>query len=632
MGSDSQAVMQQLAATLDELRGEDAALLSMRFIHAFGYGELGEVLGVAESTARVRVHRALARARQAAGREDLDDAAMGALLIGVPAFPVSDAQVQAAVSQALRAARRVGAPGPRWPAGRTLRLVAPALAALLVAGLTVTAWRAFSAEDVGLQRSERVSMASRRPTLQGRNPDRGTGEATSAGGERTHEAGHATNRKASPSPARPVRNRDSEQDLAKTEVRLEVLQANGRKDELELHRVSQRGREFTGRGLRENPDLLRTRPGWYLAVETVDERAAMKSITILVPDPVPPLISIVLPARDDPRLARLELLVVDEVTGLPIPDAVLHWGEGASGVATQAADAEGRIVVTSPADDPRRPALWHFANSEHYVHAPGYAGQGWAAGVRAFLPSVRARALASWMESGTQVIALRPLPEAPGSEEHGIQLLDAGGTPVADAYVHVTYPTKGHFEPLQKGGGRTAGFLRTDETGSVRFPLRDVVGIELRKDRVLLRAWALAKEAWPTLGPRVLRQPPIAPLELTIEGLPEIVACFWTRDPLGAKRQPADGPCLTPIMDAAAERFLAAHGAQLLICQRDGAGGGLEPPRATICVTLAGDRAHTLYVHAGSERRRWTTPPLGAGPAKRTCAWQDLEAVGRPAR
>src|SRR5262245_56338768 len=54
--------------------------------------------------------------------------------------------------------------------------------------------------------------------------------------------------------------------------------------------------------------------------------AAIPMVRVDVPDPVPSRIDVRVPAESDPRLENVVLLVVDEKTGKPLPDALLDPG------------------------------------------------------------------------------------------------------------------------------------------------------------------------------------------------------------------------------------------------------------------------------------------------------------------
>lgn len=53
-----------LRASLDRLKPGERQIIELRFVHGMNYAVIGELLGLPVATARTRLHRALARARQ----------------------------------------------------------------------------------------------------------------------------------------------------------------------------------------------------------------------------------------------------------------------------------------------------------------------------------------------------------------------------------------------------------------------------------------------------------------------------------------------------------------------------------------------------------------------------------------
>lgn len=65
IGIDEEKLLQQcLQTSLSLLRPKDRQMIEFRFMHKMSHAQIGDLLGMPETTARSRVHRALARARR----------------------------------------------------------------------------------------------------------------------------------------------------------------------------------------------------------------------------------------------------------------------------------------------------------------------------------------------------------------------------------------------------------------------------------------------------------------------------------------------------------------------------------------------------------------------------------------
>jgi RNA polymerase sigma-70 factor (ECF subfamily) len=624
MTDDRASACEEVAAALAGCKRDDAALLSLRYLHGLAYAEVAAVLGVAEPTARVRVHRARRRVRRSLGRDGIDERALAGLIAAVPPYTPSDGAVESAVAGAVSgttaAALRstVSAVAPWIP-----RALAIAGLSLLVVGSAGLLWWAAVAGRSGEHppAAERAAAprADKETTLRGRPAPDGrpaSSETSSEGNASLPPAPEKAPPEVGTTTARP---RDDGR--VPLRARLLLVLEDGTEEVLPIEDVRSRGTTWPGASLVEHPDAVRVRAGAYVGLSTFDARAAIRHVLARVPDPPSELV-IRIPARGTIEDA-LALEVVDAGSGLPLPDAWLEWGSGEGAGRRVPADRHGRIPVRIPDDarwaDADEPVLWRFGQAEWIVHAPGYRAEGTTRGVKEYAPSVLAEDLETWRSRGVRRIALRPWPEDGSVRELRVRLLHADGRPAAGVYVLVSWPVR--REPLW--GPRDDGFRRADEDGGVTIPVHRVVGLDVRIHHVPVAAWGLAEAAWPVSGPRVLRLPPLAEAELVVEGVPED-ATSWTRDLLGPRRTPHDGPSFDATYDPEATALLQEHDAVLFSIAGDMAQGSLASPRATIRLPLAVGKASTLHLYSGREHRTWTVRATEPGPLRETRSWKDL--------
>ena len=145
--------------------------------------------------------------------------------------------------------------------------------------------------------------------------------------------------------------------------------------------------------------------------------------------------------------------------------------------------------------------------------------------------------------------------------------------------------------------------------------------MEARLRQVPVAGWGLSRDEWPDTGPRTLRLPPIAMVEVTVREVP--APGFWSRHPLGAKALPSDAPSFAPTHDGAVRTLLAERDAVLPVLVRD-ALGRLHAPETTLRLPLAAHRTHTLHLRCGNEYRLLRIRPDGTGPLQRVHRWEDL--------
>ncbi len=607
-------------------RGDDTAVLSLRYLHGLAYGELAAVLDVAEPTARVRVHRALERLRESSRQDDLDPRVLAGMLAKIPVHAAPAGAVKSAIVSAVARSAAGVVASTTATSLLTRVLWVGGLALVVGAGVGLFSWA---------KKDRRVEDPSSVPT---RATTREEGAAASRLRGRppappVRPASPTTSPSPLPEPTLPAkeppppslapRPGPAADASIPLRARLFLVQADGAEEQLPIDSVAHRGTIWSGQTLDLSRDEILVQPGRVVVLSTSDARAAFPRVAARVPA-APAEVVVRIPAKGSDRLGELTLEVVDEVTGAPLPSARLAWGEGAETNLHAAADAEGRIRVRIPGGastvDASEPALVRFDSAERVVHAPGYYAFGDPWGTKEYVPTVSADDLASWMERGVRQIALKRLPVDDLVRERSVRLLDAEGRPAVGAYVLV-------FPPLSNRRSFVTqrlhdGFRRADAQGMISFPMGPVVCLEVRVDRVPVASWGLSAAAWPAAGPRVLHLPGLAEAELIVEDLPG--HGHWARDPLGARRMPADGPSFAAVYDPEAQAYLAREDARLHAIVVDRARGDLAPPRSTLRFPLPLDRTFTLHLWAGGEHRTWTVEAEAEGPLRLVQAWEDL--------
>jgi len=624
MTHEATGLQAEVAAALERCHRDDAALLSLRYLHGLPYGEVATVLGVAESTARVRVHRALRRVRKRVGRRETDERQLAGLLTAVPLHTPSAATLETAIAAAVdgTAAAALAAP--------TATVASWVPRALAVAGLTLLAagsagllwWAAVTGRPgpapTGTERAAAPEDAGS-STLRGRGVPV-PGAAPSGASEKVAQPPMPVPGKIPPAPG-PSSARPRDDGTIPLRARLLLVLDDGTEEAIAIEDIMHRGNTYPGTALAEYPDQVRVQPGGIVTLSTQDERAAFERVYANVPEPPTELV-VRIPACGSFEDA-LALEVVDAETGAPIPDAWLEWGSGAGPGIRVPADRQGRIPVHIPDAacwaDADRPVLWRFGCTEWVVHATGYRATGHVLGTKEYVPAVVADGLATWMQRGVRVVELTPWPRDGTTTTRTVRILLADGRPAVDAYVLVSWPVgrRARFGPWHDG------FRRTDEDGEVEMAVHRVVGLDVRIDHVPVAAWGLAEARWPDEGPRVLQLPPLAEAELVVEGIPGN-ASYWRRDLLGPKRTPMDGPSFGAAYDPEARALLEEHDAVLFAVVGDRAGGRLTAPHTTMRLPLAVGQPSTLHLFAGHEHRTWTVQATEPGPFRETRSWDEL--------
>lgn len=645
-------------AALLLIDGEDAAVLTLRYLHGVSYGELATILDVAEPTARVRVHRALERLREASGVRDRDEATLAAVIAAAPHPTAGAATVEGAIATAVAHAGTAatlavtgsGAGGTSGPATvvpmvtrRLLRAPFAAAASIALclgaAGVLLALRPAERASPPSSSVQPRESQASASAGASLQEHLRGAGalppadELAPSGpapGPPAPTGVGASGEGAPPDPATPLR---------RVEFRLDLTGAKGRETTpiritaLTDEHAAPLAFERTATGV-----VARVAEG-EVTLRTDDARAAVASIRTEVALEGPPLRIVAVPAVEDPRLDALALAVVDRKTKAPLPDAELEWLPGLGPEGILHADAQGRIRIRLGTRVPALEAVrtWFWRGT---VREPAH---------RSFTPAARPRAgapndesmtdaeLAELLTGGVVTVELTPWGDS-GFVPRRIRFEDDAGAPVVGAYVHVAFA---HIRAL--GAAATAqdageGFRRTDARGEIGVTFGYMTAFELCAGDVPLAAWGLVGEAWPSSGPRVLRVPRWADVEVTLDDVPVHAALSWSmtdaRDALGAARVPADGPVVPPGLDDAYDVRCRDRGLAFPFVDVGSARGRVEgPDAAKIRVpVLVGATARLVVFAEGSgapatdpERRRaLELRPTAPGPLRIVARWNDL--------
>jgi hypothetical protein len=450
-----------------------------------------------------------------------------------------------------------------------------------------------------------------------------------------------------PSPRTGDAGRDPERS-AHVLVRMEVVRPDGGAEPVEVSGVTVGGRGWVEEALRIAGWRVQVRAGSEVVFHTEDPRAAVARISVRVPDPPPDVLVARVPSADDPRLASVVLEVVDAKTGEPLPDAVLEWDPSVPGPSRQEADERGRIAIAIPGSGaPGIAALDAFDQGWASLRAPAHRGAGGFA-VGRFDPrvgstrpnAVSASELASALEREVWRKPLEPLP--PDRVERQVRLVGPTGAPVVDA--HVALVDAVDPKPLvQLGSAVTPSDLwmaarRTGPDGRVPVSTWKTggVGLEMRIGGVPFAAWGLSDAEWPAEGPRDLRVPERADVELVLEDLGDGRAVTWDLDPLGlgSATTPldllaAEVRVVDPVLDARAAKAVAAKEWFFLVGVEsvEGVASG-DPPTVRLPVAVGGRLR--VHVSDGSERRVFEAAPTAPGTLRIVRRFRDLPLAPPP--
>lgn len=636
---------------LARLGDGDAAVLTLRFLHGLDYPELAVVLDVAESTARVRVFRALERLRAQPGLSDRDETRLGAAIAALPATGAS----APALARAIAAATSVST-SPVAPATAAVAsTVRPLLRRLWWAPFALAATVAVVLETAVVLRAMRTPDGPLPVTPTGPPDARGAAEAAGAplaGRLRAAERAAARNAASEEAPAPPgagpkpppppvpaLPATPSAARSRRVEVRFELAAVSGaRPIPIAISRLAtefgfaipfEREGEIAVAQLTDDP----------IVVATSDERAAVSTIRAIVPEGASAIVASV-PARDDPRLDGLTLHVVDATSGAPLPDAELEWLPASGPPEVVRADAQGRLRIRAgtPPSTLEALRLWRWAAT---VRAPGH--RAWTPvaeplGLDAEVSGAWAdRALGTVLAQGGGKVALARYPW-PTARARRLRFEDDAGRPVAGAYVGVAFPPTRAMAPFATPNDLGDGFRRTDARGEVEVTFDDLVAVELRFGDAPYAAWGLAADGWPD-GPRVLRVPAWADVEIVVTDAIRLTSIGWwaidPRDALGAARTPLDGPSVEPAFD---DTFRARSAAKDLVFPFVHTGvvhhvAEGSPDGATIrCRARVGGPLRLdlrwdfgpVEVMTDSRRRVLDLHPADDRPVRRVVRWDDL--------
>jgi RNA polymerase sigma factor (sigma-70 family) len=151
-----------LDEALDQLKEPDREAMLLRYFEGLGFAEVGARLHVSENAARMRTERALEKLRGHLGKRGVTSttAALG-LLLANQALATAPAGLTAAVTTSALAA--APAAGGLITFLLMSKITAPALSAVLVAGVTALVWTSVvpgvNAEELATLRSENAKLS-----------------------------------------------------------------------------------------------------------------------------------------------------------------------------------------------------------------------------------------------------------------------------------------------------------------------------------------------------------------------------------------------------------------------------------------------------------------------------------------
>ncbi len=152
-------------AALDHLKERDRELMLLRFFRGLTFREIGAELGLTENAARMRTERALETLRRQLSRHGVTStsAALALLLANQPAF-AAPAGFAAQLTTTAIAAVPTGTAASLTTFLLMSKITAPALAAVVTAGLTAVIWTSAvhgtTTEDLDALRAENARLAA----------------------------------------------------------------------------------------------------------------------------------------------------------------------------------------------------------------------------------------------------------------------------------------------------------------------------------------------------------------------------------------------------------------------------------------------------------------------------------------
>ena len=388
---------------------------------------------------------------------------------------------------------------------------------------------------------------------------------------------------------------------------------DGRTEDVEAPEVRLLGRRHEGKIV----------PGQRMEIRTPDSRVAFPVVRFRVPS-APTELVLDLPSIDDPTIQTLVVTVVDAETKAPLPDAAYTFED--PGLAPLHADAEGRIRFAPVKERHGRtaPGLFQWLAEPGTLCAPGHLSLVTRSRLWQFrpwgIPPLEMRDLDEWRRNPDVRIALPPLPRIVG--ERRVRVLEADGRPADGLVVAVRMS----FSPLMptSAEGATDGVRHVGPTGEIQFPMREVVGLDLRKDGQPLLSLRLHASRWPTSGAREVRLPPIADVEAVIEA-PNLTGGRWedADDSLGAARTPVDDAVHPVRGDPEAAAWLDSESMALAVGVM-AASGPLLPKEGTLRLSFPLGEKRTLRLTYGEESRLLPISASKAGPTSVRARWFDL--------
>ncbi len=345
---------------------------------------------------------------------------------------------------------------------------------------------------------------------------------------------------------------------------------------------------------------VRTRAGESLGLLLYG--AAVWDVRIIVPDPVPPRIEVRVPALDDPRLAEPALLVVDAVSGTPLPNALLDPGSQSPDVQPIHADADGRIRV--PPALAERLRMNRFLPQSAIVVEREHVPRAWNS-----LIGMNQGTVADWAEwnaTGAMRVRLEPFPTDGPVPRRRLRIVDASGNAREGWLVLMRTPA---MDMLMKSPFPA----RTDATGIVEVVAPAVASYDVYDGAILLGTFVLARDSMSEGGTREIRVPRAVCVHVIVRGLAEPRPNAWLHGPEVVSLDPDESTGwarLEGVVRPGWMAFRRAEGTSVQVSEGQPAEMDIWVPWDVPVVLAVGGRVATVRaLEATTVELDWTTLP-----------------------
>ena len=345
---------------------------------------------------------------------------------------------------------------------------------------------------------------------------------------------------------------------------------------------------------------LRTKPGEHIWL--VLSGAAVPETGVEIPDPVPARLEVRVPARDDPRLADPVLLVVDERSGQPLPQAVLDPATAAPDSAPVPADAEGRIRV--PRSLAERIRSHHGLSRSAIIVEPDHIPKGWASLVE--MGRVSAADWSAWDVSGVMRVGLKPFPGDQPIPRRTFQFLGEDGK-----------PRSGCLALVRTSGMEILGYPpvpgRADASGRVELVAPIVASYDVYDGATLVGTFVVSRDATAEGTPREFRIPAAVRVHVVVRGLGQPKPDVWLHGPDVISLESDDDTGWARIdgeVEPGWKAFARAEGGRVRVSETLPAEMDVSVPRGvSVPLDVAGRRAILLVEEATTVDLDWGLLP-----------------------